>query len=240
MGVQHIIDRARERHGLVLTIDDINTIRHRIILVQTGKADPRAKGAEAWKSGEGSPGQLWKAEAWRVFFNGVYLRIVWSPERRNVVTVLPPSEVIQGNFKMTQAVRIVEVPKCPYDGMPIKLVSSTVIYNGQDYGWAWVCGNWPACDAYVGCHPGTKQAMGTVANKATRKARQEAHAAFDALWHAKMAKEKVSRREARSKGYLWLAAQLKLAPGACHISQFYEADCARVVTECAPFIRKTK
>jgi len=41
---------------------------------------------------------------------------------------------------------------CPYCGLPAKLVDSEIIYNGRSFGNAWVCSNYPECDAYVGCH----------------------------------------------------------------------------------------
>lgn len=45
----------------------------------------------------------------------------------------------------------------------------------------WVC---PSCpDSYVGCHPGTTEALGTPANAETRRARGLAHQHFDRIWN---------------------------------------------------------
>lgn len=42
----------------------------------------------------------------------------------------------------------------------------------------WLCPN----RHYVGCHENTKRPKGTFADKETREARMEAHAAIDPLW----------------------------------------------------------
>lgn len=50
---------------------------------------------------------------------------------------------------------------------------------------AWLCLNYPACDSYVGCHPGTENALGTLANAELRAARVKAHGWIDRLWRGK-------------------------------------------------------
>lgn len=86
------------------------------------------------------------------------------------------------------------------------------------------------CGAYVGCHPGTKNALGTPAGAETRKARSAAHAAFDPLWKR--------GTMSRSKAYKALAIALSLRPSHCHISWFDAATCARVA-EVAPALTHT-
>lgn len=73
----------------------------------------------------------------------------------------------------------------------------------------WEC---VSCDARVGCHPGTRRPKGGLANAELRKARQEAHAAFDPLWQ----KMKYSGGQSpRSKAYKVLAARMNMSPRKC-------------------------
>jgi hypothetical protein len=102
--------------------------------------------------------------------------------------------------------------------------------------WYWRC----ACGAYVGCHRDTKEPMGTPAGPATRRARSEAHAAFDALWKRKVARDGVSVKEARNAGYAWLAQQMGLDREDTHIGRFTADQCAQVVALCRPYLPKSR
>lgn len=53
----------------------------------------------------------------------------------------------------------------------------------------WKCDR---CGAYVGCHPGTRRALGTPADAKLRKLRAQVHAVLDPFWKSK----KMSRSEA--------------------------------------------
>lgn len=111
------------------------------------------------------------------------------------------------------------VVACPYCGQCAILVSGSVLYPRfpeLHAKWFWRC---QPCGAHVGCHPGTKEPLGTLANAPLRQARQAAHAAFDPLW----------RDGGRSAAYRWLAGELQVAASACHIGQFDEDQCRRVV-----------
>lgn len=92
----------------------------------------------------------------------------------------------------------------------------------------WLC----SCGAYTGCHAGTDQPLGRPAGPETRRARQDAHAAFDRLWEAKMKRDQISKTKARGAGYLWLAGQLDLDPEECHIGSMTAAYARRVVDVC--------
>ena len=121
---------------------------------------------------------------------------------------------------------------CPHcGGRAVLLEDSSAVY-GRNYGPIWAC---RPCEAWVGCHPGTFSPLGTPANKALRTARQKAHGAFDRLWRAKAARERISRSKARKKGYAWLAEHFGVAPKNCHIGWMDEEQCRRVVDLCAPF-----
>ena len=94
----------------------------------------------------------------------------------------------------------------------------------------WLC----ECSAYVGCHEGTDYTpLGRPAGPATRKARGEAHAAFDPLWLKVAERDELPKGRARNRGYRFLAEQLGIERADCHISHMNAAMCARVVEICA-------
>lgn len=121
--------------------------------------------------------------------------------------------------------------KCPYCKSDVNLVDSYLIYR-RSYGRAWLCSQFPKCDSYVGCHPGTDKPLGRLANAELRKAKMEAHKAFDALWKRKMERDKCSQRVARSAGYKWLAQQLSIEINECHIAMFDLDKCKKVLEVC--------
>lgn len=135
---------------------------------------------------------------------------------------------------------------CPYCGSTAKLVDSAVIYRGRSYGPAWVCADYPKCDAYVGCHPNSEKPLGRLADAELRKTKMAAHAAFDPLWKNKKARpdflRSANRRTKHGKklsprraAYRWLAEQLGTDKDGCHIGMFDVAMCRRVVEVCAPY-----
>lgn len=128
-------------------------------------------------------------------------------------------------------------PLCDYCGREAAfLPSSAELYQGRDYGPAWAC---LPCGAWVGCHPDDRP-LGRLADKTLRTAKQAAHAAFDPLWRARMARDGLTQGKARGKGYKWLAAQMGLTRQECHIGMFDVAQCQRVVAICEPFARKLR
>lgn len=122
---------------------------------------------------------------------------------------------------------------CPYCGAPAKMVSGDVLFQGRfaDKNF-WRC---DPCDAHVGCHQTGMKPLGRLANAELRREKQSAHAAFDRLWRAKMARDGCTKKEARAAAYAWLADQLRLAPADCHIGHMDVALCKRVVETCEPF-----
>jgi hypothetical protein len=131
-------------------------------------------------------------------------------------------------------------PICPYCGATAVLVGADVIYpRRRDLAHKrfWKC---LACgDAYVGCHPGTVQPLGRLADAGLRTAKQRAHAAFDPLWERKM-RQGFRKSAARSAGYQWLAIELGIPAVDCHIGMFDIAQCERVVAACAPYHSRRK
>lgn len=83
----------------------------------------------------------------------------------------------------------------------------------------WVC---LPHNAYVGCHPGTTNPLGTLATKETREARKRAHEAFDALWK--------SKGMTRLRAYGALAVHLGLPVSKTHIGSFDAETCEKVVS----------
>lgn len=103
-----------------------------------------------------------------------------------------------------------------------------------DYGPVWIC---PPCRAWVGCHRNSARhaPLGRLANAELRVIRASAHRWFDALWQAKMVRDRCSQSHARRAGYTWLADQLGIAFEDCHIGYFDVPMCWRVVEICSRF-----
>ena len=128
---------------------------------------------------------------------------------------------------------------CPYCDKPAKLVTGKDIYPHRKDLHAKHLYSCPDCKAYVGCHGEGTKPLGRLANADLRKAKSKAHSYFDPLWKAKIKKNNVSKREARSSGYKWLARQLNIAIQDCHIGMFNDDQCKKVVDVCAPY-RKSR
>lgn len=126
---------------------------------------------------------------------------------------------------------------CPYCARPAEIVSGADLYPHRPELHAkkfWRC---QPCQAWVGCHPGTENPLGRLADAKLRRAKSQAHAAFDPMWKEKMRRDGVRQNKARRAGYKWLAAQLGIAIDDCHIGMFDVATCWRVVEACRPYQR---
>jgi len=86
----------------------------------------------------------------------------------------------------------------------------------------WTC---HPCKARVGCHPGTVNPLGGMANEELRGWRSNAHAAFDPLWK--------DGHLARPVAYLWLADALNIPLDDCHIGQMDVDQCKQVIKSVA-------
>jgi len=125
---------------------------------------------------------------------------------------------------------------CPYCQKPAALVTGDVIYPHRPDLAAKPFYHCPACKAWVGCHDGTTNPLGRLADAELRRWKSKAHAAFDPLWQRKITRG-VGKKVARNAGYAWLAAQLRIERQACHIGMFDVALCQKVVEVCAPYSR---
>lgn len=105
----------------------------------------------------------------------------------------------------------IECPECGAD----------MVLRNSRYGKFFGCSRWPDCDATHGADKDGRP-LGIPADKATRRARQQAHTAFDGLWRG-------SGAMSRAQAYTWLQGVLGLSPEECHIARLDREACARVV-----------
>ena len=111
-------------------------------------------------------------------------------------------------------------PICPYCKTFSKLVTGKDIYpNRNDLKNIQIYQCKP-CAAYVGCHGLSDKPLGRLANAELRRAKSAAHRAFDPIWKNKHMK--------RPQAYKWLAEQLKISGGDCHIGMFNLETCKEV------------
>lgn len=120
---------------------------------------------------------------------------------------------------------------CPYCLQPaelLKLGEPGYPYQ-RSYGPTWTC---VRCQAWCGCHPGTENALGRLANAELRAAKQRAHAAFDPLWKRKAERDQIPLSHARKAGYRWLGENLGIPANRTHIGWMDVDQCERVVEIC--------
>ena len=114
---------------------------------------------------------------------------------------------------------------CPYCSQTADLVSGEQIYPHRQELHAKSFYQCTPCDAYVGCHPGTTNALGRLANAELRKAKIAAHMAFDPIWR--------NGTMRRATAYAWLAQRLGIHRRRCHIGMFDVDVCQRVIEICS-------
>lgn len=112
-------------------------------------------------------------------------------------------------------------PTCNYCHHEAVLVTGKVIYPHRPDLMTKQFWNCAPCKAYVGCHPGTKNPLGRLANAELRRAKQRAHAAFDPLWKSGAMK--------RKQAYKLLADRMRIAWQNCHIGMMDVEQCLAVV-----------
>jgi len=110
---------------------------------------------------------------------------------------------------------------CPYCNKEAKFVTGEYVYPFQlqhkDKNY-YIC---DACDAYVGCHKGTRKALGTLADIELRALRIAVHVRFDHMWTSGV----ITRKDA----YITLAKRLKIPLTKCHIANFDIKTCKKVL-----------
>jgi hypothetical protein len=115
--------------------------------------------------------------------------------------------------------------KCPYCGRYAELKPAASVYGDnavEEYVYA--CAGYPACDAYVGVHRGTRKPKGTLANGDLRNLRIRAHKLFSRVWKNNI----MTKKEA----YRWLKYRFSMTEEQAHIGNFSEYMCGRFMDEC--------
>lgn len=118
---------------------------------------------------------------------------------------------------------------CNYCGEKAKFVTGRFIYPTRPDLFSrnfYVCENGHE-RAYVGCHDGTSEAFGILADSALRRRKSAAHRAFDPLWR--------SKRMSRKAAYAWLASHMGLSAKECHIGLFDLDMCNESIRICNEF-----
>lgn len=115
-----------------------------------------------------------------------------------------------------------KAPVCPYCNTKSVLVKGDKIYP---YRYDLYNLNFYYCDnghspAYVGCHKGTIKPLGRLADTELRKAKSEAHKAFDPIWRNGFMR--------RGDAYSWLAKVMGVSKKDCHIGMFDVDQCKKV------------
>jgi len=87
------------------------------------------------------------------------------------------------------------------------------------------CSTFPGCRGTLGALPDGRP-VGVPGDKATRKARIEAHRYFDMLWRAE---EGQQPRMTRSKAYAWMRRKMKLSESEAHFGKFSQSQCEECV-----------
>lgn len=121
---------------------------------------------------------------------------------------------------------------CDYCERPARLTTGREVYPHRPDLFSKRFYKCTPCGAWVGCHDGTHTPLGRLANAELRKAKMEAHDAFDPFWRSEAKRQGLSRGKARRRAYKWLAEQLGIEPQLCHIGMFDVETCQRVVEVC--------
>ncbi len=110
---------------------------------------------------------------------------------------------------------------CPDCGADMTLKDSK-------YGLFYGCSTFPDCRSAHGAHPDGKP-LGIPAKADVKKARIEAHDAFDLIWQGGYLTRKAT--------YIWLRKTLGMSSEDCHIGRFDKAECARVIEEAEKYLK---
>lgn len=120
---------------------------------------------------------------------------------------------------------------CPYCGAHAILQKASYVYGDSSMDeYVYVCSNYPKCDSYVGVHRGTKEPMGTLANRELRNKRIRTHKVFEKIWQNNL----MSKKEA----YRWMTYMMGIPFDMGHIGKFSEYRCDELVKICEDILRK--
>lgn len=124
---------------------------------------------------------------------------------------------------------------CPYCYKPAAFVTGAAVYPTRTdlaHKHFYLC---TPCHALVGCHPPhgknrkiIDRPLGRLANAELRRAKRDAHDAFDPLWRERAF-------PTRSNAYHWLSEQLGIPKDETHIGMMDVERCKAVVEACQSF-----
>lgn len=113
---------------------------------------------------------------------------------------------------------------CAYCNNPAPLVKGDAIYPHRPDLFDLNFYQCVPCKAYVGCHKGTDNPLGRLANAELRQWKSNAHKVFDLIWREGHMK--------RKDAYKALAAEMGIEPKKCHIGMFDVQQCKQVYAIC--------
>lgn len=146
---------------------------------------------------------------------------------REVKTPANPSKTATKRVKNPLPVPTV----CNMCGGTVVIKTHVDIY-GRDYSdWPWAYGC-DVCDSYVGMHPFTNIPLGTLADKATRAARNKAKAPFEVIHKQGY----LTRKEA----YYQLSKHLGIPFEHCHFGWFDIDMCEKALIASSKILRDVK
>ena len=119
---------------------------------------------------------------------------------------------------------------CSYCNKPSELVTGKTIYPHRPDLYSKYFYYCKDCNAYIGCHKGTKEPMGTLAKADLRLARVKTHEALDKIWKETLL--------SRYKTYKALANYTELHIDATHIGLFDEYQCALTIVFAKRFYKE--
>lgn len=108
-------------------------------------------------------------------------------------------------------------PTCPNCGKSAQLWQASRVYGpGWDDTPLWGCDCTRGLH-YVGCHPGTTEPLGTLADKGLRQLRRIVHDRLDPIWQ--------NGWWGRNATYIWLAQAIGVPIEECHVGMFDRPRC---------------
>jgi hypothetical protein len=110
---------------------------------------------------------------------------------------------------------------CDYCFMPASLVYGDRVYGSAKYAYLlfWYCSS---CQAWVGCHKGTNNPLGRLANKELRTLKLKGHDLFDPIWKQAWKLRRGSKSIHRGAAYKWLANSINISFEDCHFGMMSE------------------
>jgi len=108
-------------------------------------------------------------------------------------------------------------------GKPAELVSGKEVYPHRSDLFQLAFWRCVRCNSYCGCHKGTNNPLGTLANSELRDWRKKCHTNFDQIWK--------QYGTSRSMAYEWMSTVMGISKSKCHIAMFDVKQCEKLLYE---------